>query len=57
VLPDFPDVRVDRVNVLENPEAFHALGLKRYPALACGDRTLSALFLTKRKIRRFLHDL
>jgi len=57
VLPDFPDVRVERVNVLESPEGFHALGLKRYPALACGDRTLSALFLTRRKIRRFLHDL
>jgi hypothetical protein len=38
----------------EHPQAFLNLGLKRYPALAHGDRTLSALFLTKRKIRRFL---
>jgi hypothetical protein len=33
------------------------LGLSRYPALAAGENTLSVVFLTKRKIRKFLTRL
>jgi hypothetical protein len=40
-----------------NPEPMRALGLKRYPALASGEQTLSVVFLTKRKIRAFLRRL
>ncbi len=40
-----------------NPEPMRELGLRRYPALASGDNTLSAIFLTKRKIRHFLKRL
>jgi hypothetical protein len=45
------------VSVDDDPQRFLDLGLRRYPALAHGDRTLSVLFLTKRKIRRFLSDV
>jgi hypothetical protein len=31
--------------------------IRRYPALASGDHSISALFLTKRRIRRFLKSL
>lgn len=41
----------------ENPQPFRDLGLKRYPALASGTLTVSAVFLTKRKIRAFLKRL
>jgi hypothetical protein len=57
VLPEFPDVALEKVCVDENPEPMRALGLKRYPALASGEQTLSALFFTKGKIRRFLGRL
>jgi len=57
VLPEFPGIRVEKVCVDNDPAPMRALGLKRYPALAAGERTLSAIFLTKRKIRRFLKRL
>jgi len=57
VLPEFPHVQVEKVCVDGNPQLMRDLGLKRYPALASGERTLSAVFLTKRKIRGFLKQL
>lgn len=57
MLPEFPDIEVEKVCVDDDFEPMRALGLKRYPALASGDRTLSAIFLTKRKIRGFLRKL
>lgn len=48
---------LEKICVDDNPEPMRALGLKRYPALANGEQTLSALFLTRRKIRRFLGSL
>lgn len=32
-------------------------GIRRYPALAHEDQTVSVLFLTKRRIRKFLNRL
>jgi len=57
VLEDFPDVEVERVNVLDEPERLRELGLRRYPTLAHGDRVLTGFFLTKRRIRKFLKAL
>jgi len=58
VLPEFPDVTIERVNVLEQPPgALSGLGIRRVPALVHGERVLSRLFLTKRSIRRFLREL
>ncbi|HEY5646115.1 MAG TPA: hypothetical protein VIS76_09250 [Pseudomonadales bacterium] len=57
MLPDFPDVHLERINVLEHADAMQSRGIRRYPALAHGDRILSVVFLTKRKIRRFLSAL
>lgn len=48
---------MEKVCVDEDPEPMRALGLRRYPALASGEKTLSAIFLTKRKIRGFLKKL
>ncbi len=42
---------------MENPEPFRALGLTRFPALASESQTLSAIWLTRRRIRRFLKSL
>ena len=48
---------VDKIDVNDNPQAMLDLGIRRFPALAHGEQTLSVLFLTKRKIRRFLRGL
>jgi hypothetical protein len=57
VLEEFPGVEVERVNVLDEPERLRALGLRRYPTLACGDSVLTGFFLTRRRIRKFLKGL
>ncbi len=54
MLKEFPDVRVENVDVRQHPEALLELGVRRYPALGHGERVLSKLFLTKRSIRKFL---
>ena len=56
-MPEFPEIQVEKVCVDGNPEPMRALGLSRYPALASGEHTLSVVFLTKRKIRKFLARL
>jgi len=57
VAPEFPDIQLERVNVAENPDSMPALGIRRYPALAHQSETLSALFLTKRRIRKFFRRI
>jgi hypothetical protein len=57
VLPEYPDVVLEKVCVDGNPAPMRDLGLRRYPALAHGEDTLTAVFLTKRKIRKFLARL
>ena len=57
MLPEFPHVRLERVNVLEAPVDVRELGVKRVPTLIHGDNRLSVLFLTKTRIRRFLGAL
>jgi hypothetical protein len=45
------------VSVIENPEAARSRGVRRYPALAHEDEVLEKLFLTRRRIRRFLERI
>lgn len=45
---------VERVDVLEHPDALRERGIRRVPAFIHGERSLSGLFLTRRSIRRFL---
>ena len=56
-MPEFPHINLIRVNALENPEPMRELGLRRYPALASGERTISPIFMTRGRIRRFLSSL
>jgi hypothetical protein len=48
---------VDRVDVHSDPENVRARGIRRYPTLVHGEQALSGLFLTRRRIRRFLNRL
>jgi len=42
---------------MKEPQRMLERGIRRYPALAAGDNSVSALFLTRRRIRRFLKTL
>jgi hypothetical protein len=57
VLPEFPHINIERVNVLEQPDALRDRGIRRVPVLIHGERVLTGLFLTRRSIRRFLSAL
>ncbi len=53
-MPEFPELILERVNVREQPQALLDRGVSRYPAIACGERVLSKIFMTRRRIRKFL---
>jgi len=57
LLPDFPDIEVNKVEVLTDFGRFRKEGIRLFPALVSGDKELSGMFLTKKQIRRFLESL
>jgi len=57
VLVDFPDIEIEWVDVLAEPERMLATGLRRHPALVAGEKSVNGLFLTRRRIRKFLQNL
>jgi hypothetical protein len=57
LLPDFPELTVERVDVLTNRAQAKDAGVRMTPALVSGDHRLSGFILTKGAIRRFLESL
>lgn len=57
LLPDFPDVTVERVEILTDRRQARNAGVRTTPALVSGDRRLSGFILTKGAMRRFLESL
>ncbi len=57
LLPDFPEVEINKVEYLANLGHSHKEGIHQIPTLAFEDKKLSGMFLTKKKIRRFLEAL
>ena len=57
LLPDFPDVAIERVEMLTNRQRAREAGVSMMPALVSGDRRLAGFILTKGAIRRFLQEL
>lgn len=55
--PDFPEVRVERVEYLTNLGRARDAGVRSIPTLVCGERKLSGIVLTKKSMRRFLEAL
>jgi glutaredoxin len=52
--PEYPDLKLDIVEIAVRPiESFRA-GVRMIPALKCGDEILSAVFLDETRIRDFL---
>lgn len=57
LLPEFPDVVLEKVEVLGNRARLKQAGVRSFPTLIAGDRRLSGFLLTPRGIRRFLAAL
>ncbi|MCB1019428.1 MAG: hypothetical protein KDC27_05845 [Acidobacteria bacterium] len=57
LLTEFPDVRIEKVELLTNLGRARQDGVSGIPALVTGDRRLSGFFLTKKRIREFLESL
>ena len=57
LLPDFPDIEVNKVELITNLGNLRKEGIKMIPAMVSGDKKMSGLFLTKRHIRCFLESL
>ena len=57
LLPDFPEIEVDKVDFVDHIARARADGVRKYPGMVCGDRKLTGFFLTRRRIRRFLQSL
>ena len=57
LLPEFPDVVLEKVEYLANFRSSRAAGVKAIPTLVSDDRKLTGFYLTKEKIREFLASL
>lgn len=57
LLPEYPHVRVEKVEFLTNRGRARSDGVRAIPTLVSGERTLSGFYLTGRSIREFLDSL
>ena len=57
LLRDFPDITLKKVEYLANLGRSRKEGVHLIPALVSGDKTLSGIYLSKKKIHQFLESL
>ena len=57
LLPDFPDIRIEKVEYLANLVSSRKDGIRSIPTLSSGDKKLGGFYLTKKRIRQFLESL
>ncbi len=57
LLPEFPGVSIEKVELLTNFGRSRREGVARVPTLVAGEHRLSGIYLTKKRIRRFLESL
>jgi len=57
LLPDFPDIEINKVDLLTNFGRSRKEGIRLVPALVSGNKKLSGIFLTKKQIRHFLESI
>jgi glutaredoxin len=57
LLPEFPEVTVDKVDILTNRGPSRAAGVKTIPTMISGEKRIDGFYLTKKKIRGFLESL
>ena len=54
---DFPDIEVERIDVLAHPRKALGDGIMMIPALKHNDQKLSGILLSKKEIRQFLEGI
>jgi hypothetical protein len=57
VLPEFPEIELEKIEYLTNFAAAKKEGVKSIPTLKSGDKLLGGFLLTKKRIREFLASL
>ena len=57
LLPDFPDIEVEKVEFLTNRAVAREAGVRSIPTMVAGDSRIGGFYLTKDRIRRFLEAL
>jgi predicted DsbA family dithiol-disulfide isomerase len=57
LLPEFPDIQLEKIEYLTNLGAAKRAGVQAIPTLVSGDRKLTGQLLGKRRIRQFLESL
>ncbi len=57
LIRDFPNITVRKVEYLANLGRSRKEGVRLIPALVSGDKKLSGVYLSKKKIRQFLESL
>jgi hypothetical protein len=57
LLPEFPDINLERVELLTNLGRARREGVPTIPTLVTGDQRLKGFYLRKKSIRRFLESL
>ncbi len=57
LLPEFPDVTLEKVEFLTNRGPAGEAGVRSIPTMVSGDSRIGGFYLTKGKIRRFLESL
>ena len=54
---EFPQLKIEKVDILTNPGQALKQGVKMIPTLQAGERRLSGVFLSKDEIRDFVTSL
>ena len=54
--PDFPNIDIERVDIMAHPRQTWNDGIRMIPALKNGDRILSGILLAKKDIQRFMEE-
>ena len=54
ILDEFPDIQVEKIDIVTNPSRAWKDGIRMIPALRNGDRTLSGFLPKENEIRDFL---
>jgi len=51
---DKPEIEIEEVDIFTNPLRAWKDGVRFFPTLKCGDKTLSGVFLNREEIQDFL---
>ena len=57
LLPDFPEISLEKIEFLTNRGSARDAGVRSIPTMVSGDQQIGGVYLTQRRIRQFLESL